>query len=179
MRCVASPICHCNSPNATLALARVTVSRDANTGGGGNGGAGGKYCVSFICCTLAMRARNSTVRDFGLNSRPVLPCGDCGRPRLDVAIDSLECRTSLGACDPLAMVSATCTPLITFLAEANPVSLGFRVAAVLGPVISRKCSLDRETVRVRPSEDTSVFRPTLPMTYTLLEAVSSISQSFR
>ena len=36
MRCVASPVWHCNSPNATSASAHVTVSRDANTGGGGN-----------------------------------------------------------------------------------------------------------------------------------------------
>ena len=136
MRCVASPICHCSSPNATSAFAHVTISCDANTGGGGSRGAGGKYCVIFICCTLAMCVRNSAVRDFGLNSRPVLPCGDFDRPRLDVAIDSLGCRTSLGACDPLAVVSAMCAPLITFLVKTDPASSGFRVTAVLGPVTS-------------------------------------------
>ena len=90
MCCVASLICHCSSPNATSASARVTVLCDANTGGVGNRGAGGKYCINFICCTRAMRTHNSAVRDFGLNSRPVLPCGDLDRPRLDVAMDSLD-----------------------------------------------------------------------------------------
>ena len=84
-----------------------------------------------------------------------------------------------GVCNPLVVVSATFTPLITFSVETDPVSPAFCVAAVLGPVTSQRYSADRGIVGVRPSKDTSIFGTISLMTYMLLEVVSSISWSFR
>ena len=72
-----------------------------------------------------------------------------------MVVDSLGCCPSWDACDPLAVVSATFTPLIKFFVETDPASPRFYVATMHGPVTSRRYSVDRGSVRVRPSEDTS------------------------
>ena len=97
-----------------------------------------------------------------------------------MAVEELASNASGGGvCNPLAVVSGTFAPIITFSIETDPASPGFRIATILGPVTSQRYSADSGTIGVRSSKDASISGTTLPMTYALLEAVSSISLSFR